>query len=168
MLSGQTIGAEEALAIGLVDRVVAYEQLDAAIAEIIAAGRAAVVGRSRCRTAIGPIAEFFDRHGVDELLEGLATRPRTPGWRRPSSGSGPRRPVALRLAAELIDRGARSADRAGLALELSHLDEIFATKDAYEGLSSLGGRRRCSWGNRLRVQASGFRKSVETSPHDWI
>ena len=38
VLSGQTIGAEEALAIGLVDMVVPYEQLDAAIREIIAAG----------------------------------------------------------------------------------------------------------------------------------
>ena len=38
VLSGQTIGAEEALAIGMVDRVVAYEQLDATIQEIIAAG----------------------------------------------------------------------------------------------------------------------------------
>ena len=38
VLSGQTIGAEEAVAIGLVDTVVPYEQLDAAIADAIAAG----------------------------------------------------------------------------------------------------------------------------------
>ena len=29
----------------------------------------------------------------------------------------------------------------GIAMELSHLDEIFSTSDAYEGLSSLGKRR---------------------------
>ena len=51
---------------------------------------------------------------------------------------GTKAPVALRLSAELIDRAAEVPIDQGLALELSHLREIFATKDAYEGLSSLG------------------------------
>ena len=40
VLSGQMVGADEALAIGLVDKVVPYEQLDTAIAEAIASARA--------------------------------------------------------------------------------------------------------------------------------
>ena len=51
---------------------------------------------------------------------------------------GTKAPVALRLSADLIDRGATLPIEEGLALELSHLEEIFATRDAYEGLSSLG------------------------------
>ena len=47
-------------------------------------------------------------------------------------------PIALRLAAELIDRGASLPLDEGLRLELAHLRQIFATRDAYEGLSSLG------------------------------
>jgi enoyl-CoA hydratase/carnithine racemase len=47
-------------------------------------------------------------------------------------------PRALRLAANLIDRALGLPIDDGLALEFSHLHEIFATRDAYEGLSSLG------------------------------
>jgi hypothetical protein len=47
----------------------------------------------------------------------------------------------LRIASDLIDRGEGKAIEQGIAMELSHLDEIFATADAYEGLSSLGKRR---------------------------
>jgi len=138
ILSGQTIGAEEALSIGLVDRVVAYEQLDAAIREIIAAGRAAVREPRPAPDSHRSIASFFDRHGVDELLGGQATLPVDPKLAKSVKRVGTKAPVALRLSAELIDRAMEVSIEQGLALELSHLREIFATKDAYEGLSSLG------------------------------
>jgi enoyl-CoA hydratase/3-hydroxyacyl-CoA dehydrogenase len=47
-------------------------------------------------------------------------------------------PVALRIAGDLIDRGADLPIDQGLRLELSHVREVFSTRDAYEGLSSLG------------------------------
>jgi enoyl-CoA hydratase/3-hydroxyacyl-CoA dehydrogenase len=50
-------------------------------------------------------------------------------------------PVALRIASELIDRGDGTPIEQGIAMELSRLEEIFSTADAYEGLSSLGKRR---------------------------
>jgi enoyl-CoA hydratase/carnithine racemase len=50
-------------------------------------------------------------------------------------------PLALELAERLIEEGFRKTLEEGLALELSHLEEIFHTEDAYEGLSSLGRRR---------------------------
>jgi enoyl-CoA hydratase/3-hydroxyacyl-CoA dehydrogenase len=138
VLSGQTIGAEEALAIGMVDRVVPYEQLDATIREIIAAGRAAVSGPKPVPDSHRSIANFFDRHDVGELLAGQATLPDDPRLAKSVKRIGTKAPVALRLSAELIDRAAEVPIEQGLALELSHLREIFATKDAYEGLSSLG------------------------------
>ena len=138
VLSGQTIGAEEALAIGMVDRVVPYEQLDATIGEIIAAGRAAVSGPKPVPDSHRSIANFFDRHDVGELLAGQATLPDDPRLAKSVKRIGTKAPVALRLSAELIDRAAEMPIEQGLALELSHLREIFATKDAYEGLSSLG------------------------------
>ena len=139
VLSGQTVGAEEALAIGLVDRVVPYEQLDATIAEVIAGGRPA-----RARAVAVPdnhraIAEFFDANGVDAMLGG-AVAPADPRVAKAVKRIGSKAPVAVRLAAELVDRSATVPIEEGLALELSHLDEIFATTDAYEGLSSLGRR----------------------------
>jgi enoyl-CoA hydratase/3-hydroxyacyl-CoA dehydrogenase len=47
-------------------------------------------------------------------------------------------PIALRIAGKLIESGAKVPLEEGLSMELSHLVEIFATKDAYEGLSTLG------------------------------
>ena len=138
VLSGQTLGAEEARAIGLVDKVVPYDKIDAAIAETIAEGRT-----DSKRTVPGThrtVAEYFDRHGVDALLAGSAPASDDPRVAKAVKRIGAKAPVALRLAAELIDHGSTRTIDEGLALELSHLEEIFATKDAYEGLSSLGKR----------------------------
>ena len=51
---------------------------------------------------------------------------------------GSKAPIALRLSQRLIDEGAKVSLAEGLQMELSHLFEIFGTKDAYEGLSTLG------------------------------
>jgi enoyl-CoA hydratase/3-hydroxyacyl-CoA dehydrogenase len=138
VLSGQTIGADEALAIGLVDTVVPYEQLDSAIAEAIDRGPVITRSTRPVPDAYRPIADFFDRHGVDELLRGPADAPTDVRLSKAVKRIGSKAPVALRLAADLIDRALEVSIDDGLALELSHLHEIFATKDAYEGLSSLG------------------------------
>ena len=74
---------------------------------------------------------------------------------------GTKAPVALRLSAELIDRAAEVPIEEGLALELSHLREIFATKDAHEGLSSLGRKTPVFVGTVGFRRASGFRKSFK-------
>ena len=138
VLSGQTLGADEALAIGLVDKVVPYERLDAAIADAIASGPATARAPRPVPDAYRSIADFFNRHSVDELLRGLTEAPGDARVAKAVKRIGSKAPVALRLSADLIDRALDVSIDEGLALELSHLDEIFATKDAYEGLSSLG------------------------------
>ena len=138
VLSGQTIGAEEALAIGLVDTVVPYEQLDSAIAETLAKRPASTRQPRPVPEAYRPVADFFERHGVDELLRGTAGAPDDVRLAKAVKRIGSKAPVALRVAGDLIDRALDVSIDDGLALELSHLHEIFATKDAYEGLSSLG------------------------------
>jgi enoyl-CoA hydratase/carnithine racemase len=86
------------------------------------------------------VAEYFDRHGVDALLAGSAPASDDLRVSKAVKRIGAKAPIALRLAAELIDQGSTRSIDEGLELELSHLEEIFATKDAYEGLSSLGKR----------------------------
>ena len=138
VLTGQTLGAEEALAIGLVDMVVPHEKLDGAIGELIAAGPSAVRSLQPVPETHRPIADFFDSHSVDELLRGLDNAPDDARLAKAVKRIGSKAPVALRLAADLIDRGVELPIDDGLALELAHLHEIFSTKDAYEGLSTLG------------------------------
>ena len=49
-------------------------------------------------------------------------------------------PIALQIASDLIDQSTTASIEEGLALELAKVEEIFATRDALLGLSSLGGR----------------------------
>ena len=51
------------------------------------------------------------------------------------------RDLAEILAEQLIDFSSDGPLDEGLRMELDHLEEIFSTADAYEGLSSLGSRK---------------------------
>ena len=54
---------------------------------------------------------------------------------------GTKAPIALKFAAALIDEGFRVPLEQGLQMELSHLYEIFSTRDALAGLLSIGKSR---------------------------
>ena len=140
ILSGQTIDAKEALAIGLVDKVVPYEHLDEAIAETIAAGRSAELPPRPESAEHHALESFFNRYDVATLLAGPIDTSGDTRLETAQRRVAAKAPIALRIAADLIDRSAGVPIEQGLALELSHLQEIFSTKDAYEGLSSLGRR----------------------------
>jgi enoyl-CoA hydratase/3-hydroxyacyl-CoA dehydrogenase len=140
-LTGEAIDAEGALAIGLVDRVAPYDGLDQAVADVIALGP----GARRHPTGQAPepyraIAEFFEHNDVDTLRRGLANTGDDPRLVEAMRRIASKAPVALRITADLIDRGAPLPIDEALGLELAHLQEIFDTRDAYEGLSSVGRR----------------------------
>ena len=159
ILSGQTIGAEEALSIGMVDKVVAYEQLDATIQEVIAAGPRAVRGPKPVPESHRSIAGFFDRHDVGELLAGQATLPEDARLAKSVKRIGTKAPVALRLSAELIDRAAEVPIEQGHrtravppARDLRDQGRVRgAVKPRAEGAGVCG-----EVGSRLRAQ--GFRR----------
>ncbi len=138
VFTGQMLGAEEAAAIGFVDRVVPHEDLDAAIREAIGEGirepkRPPLSERHRALEA------FFASADPDALREGKLTPPDEATAKAAKRVAG-KAPIALRLAAKLIDEGTKLPLPDGLAMELSHLLEVFRTRDAYEGLSTLGKR----------------------------
>jgi len=128
VLTGETVTAEQAAAIGLVDRVAPYEDLDAAIRECIAQGPVTSRTPHPVPDAYRATAARYESTGVDSL-------------RASEKRLGYKAPIALRLASELIDGGEGRPIEQGIAMEMSHLSEIFSTADAYEGLSSLGKRR---------------------------
>jgi enoyl-CoA hydratase/carnithine racemase len=86
------------------------------------------------------LAEFFAKADVESLLEGKASN----GSERVAKEAGKvkwKAPIATRVADRLIREGADLSLADGLQMELAHIDEIMKSKDAYEGLSSLGKKR---------------------------
>jgi enoyl-CoA hydratase/3-hydroxyacyl-CoA dehydrogenase len=128
VLTGDTVTAEQAAALGLIDCVVPYEDLDAAVRECVARGPVHARAPQAVPAAFREIAARFESADIDAL-------------RQSEKRLGYKAPIALRVASELIDRGEGKPIEEGIALELSHLEEVFSTADAYEGLSSVGKRR---------------------------
>jgi enoyl-CoA hydratase/3-hydroxyacyl-CoA dehydrogenase len=140
VLTGTPVPAGVAAAIGLVDEVVPPERISGRIRELHEAGRAPERSRPGVPAELEAVARFFADASVDALLEGTAA-PDDPRAAKEAGRVKHKAPLATRIADRLIREGAEKDLAEGLALELSHLDEIFRTKDAYEGLSSLGRKR---------------------------
>jgi enoyl-CoA hydratase/3-hydroxyacyl-CoA dehydrogenase len=138
VFTGQVLPAEEAAAIGLVDRAVPPEGLDQAVREALAEGPV------RDRRPVEPppshrgLAECFARHPAESLREGRADPGVDPKVARALKAVTTKAPIALRVSEQLIDGGAGRPLPQALELELGRLVEVFSTRDAHEGLSSLG------------------------------
>ena len=134
--TGQMLSAEEAQAIGLVDEVVPFEDLDAAAVEAMRAGKAERPPLSAKHAAL---EAFFARHPVSELLSGEPASEEEP-VAKASARVKQKAPIALRLAERLIDLAQSTPLEDGLAEELRHLVEVFSSEDARLGLSTVGKR----------------------------
>jgi enoyl-CoA hydratase/3-hydroxyacyl-CoA dehydrogenase len=140
VFTGKMLRAHEAKAIGLVDELVPHEDLDSAVR------RAALgdVPRERTRTPLPEsfraLAEIFAASDADALREGRTPMPADENLARAVKAVAGKAPIALRLAGRLIEEGSQRPLAEGLRMELDHLVEIFGTRDAYEGLSTLGKR----------------------------
>lgn len=138
VLTGRTLSAEEAEAAGLADRVVPHEALDEAVREAIDRGPGPHPRRAPLPDELRAVEALFERHSVEDLREGGVDPPSEPLASKSIRALERKAPVALRLAERLIVEGADRSLEEGLQKELDHLVEIFSTRDAYHGLSSLG------------------------------
>jgi enoyl-CoA hydratase/3-hydroxyacyl-CoA dehydrogenase len=142
VLTGESIDAHTGKQIGLVDDVVDDDALDAAC-------RArALSGKTRGENAppTTPPAGFEDLWRVFtftslyDLLKGLANV--EGGKRSKSVGKVSfKAPLAAQAADELVKMASSSSLAAGLAAETAGLPRVFSSKDALEGLSTIGVRR---------------------------
>jgi len=140
VFTGQTLDAATALEVGLIDRVAPRESLDDVVRSLIASGPVASRPRKDVASRYQPTAAFFDRYDPESIRLGQADTAGDEQLAKAMRRVGAKAPLALRLAGELIDRGAEAPLEEALAMELEHLRTIFSTRDAYEGLTSLGRR----------------------------
>lgn len=140
VLTGTPIDARTAYSIGLVDEIVPVEEMAERIRQLHAAGQVPERNAPNPSDEVIRLAGFFESASVEELLTG-ATSSDDAKVAKEAGKVKYKAPIATRIADRLIREGAALDLADGLALELSHLKEIFRTKDAYEGLSSLGRKR---------------------------
>ncbi len=141
IFTGQIVSAEEALAIGLIDAVAPREELDAAVARFAAGPPAAERRPAPLPVAYQRLAAFFDVHDVETIRTGQAPTAGDPLLERAATAVATKAPVALRIAASLIEKGARVPLEEGLRMEVAKVETIFSTADALTGLLSIGKSR---------------------------
>ncbi|MDP6529522.1 MAG: 3-hydroxyacyl-CoA dehydrogenase NAD-binding domain-containing protein [Gemmatimonadota bacterium] len=141
VLTGTPVDARTALAMGLVDELVPIEKMSARIQELHTSGSPHSGASHTPEGLLKEIAGLFAEADVEALLagelpEGAEAAAREAGRVKHKA------PVATRIADRLVREGAALPLADGLEMELSHLDEIFRTQDAYIGLSSVLARKR--------------------------
>ncbi|MBU0516765.1 MAG: enoyl-CoA hydratase/isomerase family protein, partial [Proteobacteria bacterium] len=144
VFTGRVLGAEDARRIGLVEYVVDPGELDGFIQELAASGKA-VTKASRGPVELGgdwlKIKDWFGAKNVGAMIDGSARNDPDPLKAKTAKTIVYKAPLAVRLANRIIDEGYPLPLEEGLQKELDHLEEIFSTEDALEGLTSLGRKR---------------------------
>jgi len=140
--TGAPISARDAHSLGIVTRLVEPAQADGAIKEVAAAGKPDKYRKRDIPEKFQPLAQAFSADNVTKLLAGepLVDVPEELAAKT-AKIVGFKAPLALKMSAEIIDRQAGKSIPDAVEIELAHLNEIFSTADALEGLSSLGRRR---------------------------
>lgn len=146
VLSGQTLSAEAAAEIGLIDSVVPIAELDSAVARSLSEG--VVTERSARKTpdSFKLLADYFEQNSLDQILSGHHSADGFDSGKLVSRLKK-KAPIAMAMADDIIERGASLPLAQGLQLELDNLFEMFGTNDAYVGLQSVGGKPATFAGN---------------------
>ena len=141
VLTGESVDAATAQRMGLVDEVVRADEIGDRILEIHESGKRPQPAKPNLDARLQALAAFFEKADIEKLLAGTAEAA-DPAVAKSAGRVRHKAPVACRLADGMIREGTTKGIDAGLAMELAHLKEIFATADSYEGLTALLGGRR--------------------------
>ncbi|MHC4379504.1 MAG: 3-hydroxyacyl-CoA dehydrogenase NAD-binding domain-containing protein [Planctomycetota bacterium] len=147
LYTGQMVDAKTALAIGMIDAVADFAELDTTCLEW--AGKATPETREAPTTCphedFKAIWNFFDQYSVDEILSGEADCLGDPVLEKAVKRMGQKSYHALRLCESLFVEGAHLELERALELEARDLGTAFNHEDAMEGLSSLLEGRRAAF-----------------------
>jgi enoyl-CoA hydratase/3-hydroxyacyl-CoA dehydrogenase len=143
VLTGRILDAKGAASIGLVEYVVPREEIDGRILAL-ATGKEVVTKSTKkgleLTEELKQIQRYFSDENIQATLSGAESL--DANGKKIAKTISFKAPLAIRLSNRIIDEGSKLPLGDGLKLELDHLKEIFSTKDAYEGLSSVIARRR--------------------------
>ena len=151
ILAGNWIGPKQGEDLGLITHLVEPADVDNTIDLISKHGKPTnkYLGEPvRMSDAVQAAVKFYSDENMNSIMSGKIPDGITDDYAsRQLKQISRTAPIALKMASELIDVAASSVLEDGLAAELQNLEDIFATKDAYEGLSSLIQGRRPNYNN---------------------
>jgi enoyl-CoA hydratase/3-hydroxyacyl-CoA dehydrogenase len=146
IFTGKILDAHTAASIGLIEYVVPPEDIDHMVAEIVNKGtivKKTMKARGKLPENFERIKGYFSDSNIHRILSDSGEL--NDLGKKLAKTISYKAPRAIELANQIIDEGSSLDLLEGLELELSHLSEIFATQDAYEGLNSVIMRRRPSF-----------------------
>jgi enoyl-CoA hydratase/3-hydroxyacyl-CoA dehydrogenase len=142
VFTGKIINAEEAKELGLVTRLVAPSEVNAAITSQINEGKPDKYQGQRLPEKFQPFVAMCTKANVQNLLSGMppagATEELSAKTAKIISNKAP---IALKLVSEIIDRQVGKSIAEAVDIEMEYLNQIFSTVDALEGLSSMGRKK---------------------------
>jgi len=142
VFSGATINAQDADTLGMITKLVAPSEVDAAIQKLVAEGKPEKYREHEIPEKFKPYATACSQENVVRLLSGNPPEGVSEELAaRTAKVIGFKAPLALKISNEIIDQQAGKSIEEAVEIELGRLNEIFSTADALEGLSSLGRKR---------------------------
>jgi len=151
ILAGNWIGPKQAEDLGLITHLVDPADVEKTIENISNQGKPTnkyTGAPVRMSEGVQAAIEFYSDDNMNSIMTGQIPEGSIEGYAsRQIKQLSRTAPIALRMASDLIDVAASTNLEEGLAAELQKLEDIFATKDAYEGLSSLIQGRRPNYNN---------------------
>ena len=144
---GEYVLVHVGFAIGLIDELVPFAELDAACARVAERGRMPerVAPDSPPSADWQPLWDFFTTSTVEQILAGEADPGDNPWLQRAVKTMGYKSPQALHAAERMLDSTVDGELDYGLDAELDSLKDIFLHPDALEGMKALLEGRRPSF-----------------------
>jgi enoyl-CoA hydratase/3-hydroxyacyl-CoA dehydrogenase len=141
VFTGRIFTAMDAHAIGLVDYIFEPNEIDDKILEMIDAGQ--MTPQKGCATDELPqswqkLQSLFSDADIPDWMSGKHLDSDDPLIAKTAKIISTKAPLALKMVNQIMDTGFEKPLKEGLKEELAHLNEIFSTKDALTGLTSVG------------------------------
>jgi len=141
IFTGRLISAKEALAIGLVDYLFEPDEIDSKILSLAKEGKMAP-DKGKATEELPPdwqkLKDLFSDKNIETWLSSKYLDNDDPLVAKTAEMIASKAPIALKLANQIVDTGYDKPLKEGIKEELVHLNEIFSTKDALIGLTSIG------------------------------
>ena len=142
VFTGIPISTEDAQTLGIVTRLVAPAEVEAAINQLVSEGKPDKYQPLELPERFKMLAQVCSSENVAKLLAG-----EMPGGvseeiaAKTAKLIGYKAPIALKQANEIIDQQVGKSMTEAVEIELGRLTDIFSTADALEGLSTVGRKK---------------------------